>query len=163
MKTTYSLGWFRAEKRPLALLSVEAARQAHASGKPYTAIIGEVESPTCFIDFHLEKGDVGVSFLNSERRIFLEYQFRVIDGAQMFLDLVTERALDKIGRPVASFHRFFPDGRMITATSDNGGEKLVETEAVAKVDDNWEPVPGFGDYSSLARIERARIKMVQEN
>jgi hypothetical protein len=156
MKLTYCDGWFHSAKRPGEVWSAERAQQAHASGNLYTVVIGDLESPICFVDVRLEVGYIGVSFLDAQRRVDLFYQFDKHSDASMFLGSATTReyASDTSESPaLITFYKFAPSGRVLMRKEHASG-LAEEAETERDLSNNWEPVPAFGGYEGIARRER---------
>src|SRR5918998_5568452 len=107
---------------------------------------------------------VAVTFLDEAGRQYMEYSFTKKDEKRLFLGRVfiwtypSDDPKLSLGDSVKREDiRYREDGYVKRIVID-------ETEAVkdtteypdVPVDDNWEPVPEFGDYRSLARKERRR-------
>lgn len=160
MKHVYARGWFRAKCRPLELLTSEVARSLHESGKPYAVLVGGDLPcrPESFLEINAAVCWVGVSFLDSELRPYVEYSFACKDDehARLFLERAVYREFQENSvDPIATVHYFEPDG---SYTVEEWGQfDYVKTnEAVNPIDvsTNWEVMPGFGDYDSIGRLER---------
>ncbi len=138
-------------------LDVETARERHERGELYAAILGDPEHPWAYLVVRLEVGYVGVDFLDEELRGDLSYTFaREPDSeGDLFLEQATWRIYDDSGEPAFDEHYVFEPPNIAHVTKRDHTAKDQETYAL-KTDlaQNYEPVPAFGEYESIARRER---------
>ena len=158
MKFTYTKGWFRAHKRPLAIWDDKKARQEHDAGRPYTVLAGaDAEKPKAFLEVNLSRNFVGVNFLDDHLRPYLEYKF-VKEGDRFFLQQSIQRIYNGASENVirSETYNFTPDGDVTIYENDVEANETVTKEAVKKIDvsKNWEAAPEFGHYEGFAKIER---------
>jgi hypothetical protein len=154
-KVYYCRGWFRARKIPTEPLSEAQARAAHESHTLYTALIGNMDHPQCFVEV---TGDsMGVGFLDSHLREYVCFNFQERRPGLLFLSM-------------AVFRKFEGDSDKIRETAlylyQESGETLVdkdyflpthetwEANTTLDVSANWERYPKFGDYESITRLDR---------
>lgn len=157
MEVNYSQGWFRAQKCSLQFLNTKEANKLHQKGKFYTALIGDKLSPNCFLEIRLEAGYIGVFFMDSYLRIYLEYIFKKADD-KLFLSEVMVREFDKSSDVIikTSQYLFNKQGKLIIIERDNIAKSEVKKESLDKVDisANMENIPIFGEYEDLIKLER---------
>lgn len=158
MKFTYTKGWFRAHKRPLALWDVEDARREHEAGRMYTVLLGDfLEHPIAFLEVHLAKGFIGVNVLDEHLRAHLEYKF-VRKDERFFLQQTAQRTYEGANEKVIRLEtmNFTPEGQLTIYDNDVvSGETTVKTATLpVDVSRHWEDAPAFGQYSGFVRWER---------
>lgn len=161
MAVTYADSWHYRRRRPLRPVDEDEARARHERGAVYTAVLtGEDGRPTAFVQLQEASGHASVTFLDERGRTYLVYSFRRPEGAdRLFLDRsshVTYREGgerdDEVAQEVTS--QYDPDGHVRDVVKDHLAQTAQEREQVEDVTRNWEPVPAFGDYASIARVER---------
>lgn len=154
MTINYCEGWFHAKKCASGPLTVDTARRAFEKRTLHTAIIGQPEAPTAFVEFNRDY--VGVGFLDARLREYLSYTFEEVSPGRLFLCTATHREFAGDTDEVLDGTTYFfkQDGRVIVETQNLlTGEKST-SESKTDVAGNWEPYPKFGEYESLVRIER---------
>jgi hypothetical protein len=157
MKITYCKRWSRFRKCMTEIWNAEKARKAHERGDLYTVLLGDPEKPTCFLEVHLKLGYIGVNFLDEYLRDYFQCGFTKEKPGMLFLSQVTHREYEAETDTVieAKFARFFPDGRAIYEIDNTHEDALLRKEVEQEdLSVNWEPIPEFGQYESIARFER---------
>jgi hypothetical protein len=162
MPVTYCERWSVKLGRPARRLSVEEARARDAAGRPwYTVVLGEVTRPECFVEVAWENTHLGVWFLDEECRPWLHHSFTRVDERRLFLDAVVRWEYPPgAGRRPSAAQRvetltYRQNGAVHQEIEDAGtGELTVCDYTGVPVDVHWEPVPAFGDYRSVARLDR---------
>jgi len=153
---TYADRWSERWPNEFEELDADEARRRHGTGELYTVILGDAESPDAYLEVRLEAGFVGVYFLDDERRNYLTYLFGKHDGEnQLFLEQAIWRTFDGSGnvRSGQAYH-FKRDGTVFLREKDYEKREATRGEKQDDVSGNWEPVPEFGRYESIARRER---------
>jgi hypothetical protein len=158
MQVSYTKGWFRANKHALAIWDKKKAEKLHNDIKAYAVILGDPDKPAAYLEIKLNIHFVIVNFFDEELRDYLEYRFKEMEPGKLFLMQSIQRTYKENSSKVirAQTCRFEPDGRLtIKNTNLETGEESTK-EATEKIDTSkhWEAVPDFGEYTSLARIER---------
>jgi hypothetical protein len=156
MEITYCDGWIRTTKQYTETLSEAQARQAHAKGQLYTVLIGDPQSPDCFIDVNLKLKFIGVTFLDDFLRDYLDYSFVEAQAGKLFLDRAIFREYDDNSDTIVGCRTFLykPDGTSCLEEADLVTNQSTTTESILDISKNWEAIPAFGDYHSISRIER---------
>lgn len=146
--------WFRAKKKPTEVWSEERAKSAHASKQTYTVLVDSVERPYCFLD--ISDSVVAVGFLDEQLRETLTYAFQEIDTGKLFLTMATHREFDGNSDRVVSGETYFfdLDGTVRIRKEFFDPYRLETKETKADVQANFSPVPEFGRYEDLIRVER---------
>ena len=137
-------------------LGEDEARRRHETGDLYTVILGDPESADAYLEVRLEAGFVGVYFLDDDGRNHLTYLFGKQDGEdRLFLEQAIWREFDETGKPRRgqAFH-FKRDGTVYLREKDYEKREATRGEKQDDVSGNWEPVPEFGHYESIARFAR---------
>jgi hypothetical protein len=153
---TYAERWLRRRPGDIEELDENEARRRHETGALYTAILGHPESADAYLEVRLEAGFVGVYFLDNEGRNHLTYLFGKLDGEdRLFLEQAITREFDDDGnvRHGKAYH-FKRDGTIYLEEKDYENREAFRGEKQDDVSGNWEPVPEFGRYESIARVER---------
>jgi hypothetical protein len=160
MQISYCTQWSRHNNRPVDALTEAQARRAHEEGKLYTALLGDRQRPSCFLEFTAFRS-VGVEFLDGALRTFFDYSFQEMRRDEFFMSmshrLEFPNDVDLADRARVLY--FKVDGHLsivdYQAHADGIGSKIVgKEERVVDVSRNWEPYPKFGDYQGLATLDR---------
>jgi hypothetical protein len=164
---SYCVQWFRANKCPADLLTECEASKRHANGELYTAVIGDLTRPNCFLEFSAFRS-VGVEFLDSALRIYRDYSFQEKKPNRLFLSMArVPRFPSDTGEPSQATVFYFDTNGHLTivryAANPTGvGSHIVgREERTVDVTNNWEPFPEFGHYEGLARFDRG-IPWIEE-
>lgn len=150
----YCRKWFAAKQRPLDVMTSEGALKLHESGEAYTAVIRDLEgNPRNLVDF--ANGIYLVSFLDDLKRIYLTYQFDVVNNEKLFLTFATHHEYDETGKEVEkSVYAFKPDGSLYIEKRDYLTSEVATANNNTDVSGNWESLPVFGDYSNITKANR---------
>lgn len=153
---TYMDRW--SERRPTQFeeLNEDEARHRHETGELYTVLLGDPESPSAYLEVRLEVGFVGVHFLDGDGRNYLTYLFGKQDGDdQLFREQAIWREYNENGKiRKGEAYIFKRDGTIYLDEKDYEKQQAWEGKKQDDLSNNWEPVPEFGHYDSIARIER---------
>lgn len=161
MRITYCRRWNEILGKPIQPLTEAQARQRDRAKQWYTVVLGDIANPDCYLEVAWENDHVGVWFLDDHGRQVLHYSFRRVDENRMFLRSITRweypegapRGLDE-----ATFIEEFTyeqDGTVRREVDDaRANEISAEHYSDVPLDINWEPVPKFGDYRSVTRLDR---------
>lgn len=146
--------WFRAKKKPTEVWSEERARLAHASKQTYTVLVDSIERPYCFLD--VSDGVVGVGFFDDSLRESLTYAFQEVEAGRLFLTMATYRQFDGNTDRVLNGTTYFfeQDGTVKISEESFDPPRQENREVKADVQANYSPVPEFGRYDDLIRVER---------
>lgn len=152
----YCHSWFRMKKKPVDLIDEATALARHKSGNQYTALIGPLSAPHCFVEMLTSKGMIGVGFLDEKHREYLTYQFHTKNNNTLFLSMAThrefERDLDIVSKGTS--YIFHETGELIIRREIFNPHDLEESKTHFDVKKNYESAPEFGKYSNLIRIDR---------
>jgi hypothetical protein len=154
MKITYGYKWFRPKKRLTEVWDEARARKAHEDRQLYVAVVGEITSPTCFVE--INNNYIGVGFLDRLLREYLSYTFDEVEPGRLFLKAATHREFDgdcdKVSR--GETYMFGQDGSVRVRKEDYLESNHSVAESKLDVGGNWEPYPTFGQYESIIRENR---------
>jgi len=152
----YAERWLDGRPDDVEEIDDEEARRRHASGQLYTAILGDPSAPRAYVDVRLERGFVGVHFLDDDGRDYVTYLFGKQKGDdRMFLEQATWREYgtgDDVRR--GENYIFKRDGTIHIDVVNYENRERQGGDKEEDVSGNWEPVPEFGEYESVARLER---------
>jgi hypothetical protein len=153
---TYAERWSDLVPGPVDDLDDEQARQRHESGELYTAILSDGFTPRAYLEVRLEVGFVAVHFLDDERRNHVTYVFGREKGEdQLFLQRATWREFGADSQVARGQTFYFKrDGTIYLEEKDYERREATRGEKQDDVSGNWELVPAFGRYESIARLER---------
>lgn len=160
MQVTYCELWSDQLRSPVDEMSVATARGRNSAGQHYCAVLGDPSSPKAVLNIAWENDYLGVSFIDSEGRTHTKYVFRKMDGNKLFMTEVTawhypEGAQFEFEADVIESAEFRPDGYASRTLDDSSSDQIQKTEYMdVPVDTNWEPVPEFGHWESVARYDR---------
>lgn len=161
MQVTYARRWNLVLNQPLDPLDPETARRLDGVGDPYAVVFGDPGSPAGYIELNWSLDHLAVFFLDGARRPWLEYTFTRLDAGRMFMDGVLRweypdgAAAAMRGATLTEKLRYRQDGEVERATRDDLARE-VRRQRITGVDlgINWEPVSRFGEWDSVARLER---------
>jgi hypothetical protein len=153
---SYSKRWTSRRRSAVEPLDPDEARRRHEAGELYTAIIGDPDRPRAYVEVRPEAGFVSVHFLDDDRRDVMEYVFARDGGdGDLFLEQVIRRELGDGGEPQLVETHFFDRGGIVHVEKKDYATRMQESfDVEADVSGNWEPMPEFGRYESIARVER---------
>jgi hypothetical protein len=152
----YCRKWFIMKKFAIDPMSDTQASEVHASGGSYTALVGGEDYPACFVECLLDKKMIGVGFLDARGREYLTYQFRILSGPRLFLNMATYREFDGGDDRVLSgeSYIFKEGGELCIRRTHMNPYTFEEVQSSFDPAGNYEAFPAFGDYSSLTKVER---------
>ncbi|WP_433205093.1 hypothetical protein ACQP1G_17335 [Nocardia sp. CA-107356] len=160
-QVAYCKFWDPDHSRPLGVMSADTARSYDCSGSSYVVVLGDVASPDAVLDINWRENQFSVSFLDDQKRLQLWHEFRRVDEGRMFLFTMTSwqySSDDQRGPDDANvIHalQLRPDGTVQADIWDgNTGQCWVSDIAEVSVDMCWEPVPEFGNWASVSRLDR---------
>ncbi len=97
---------------------------------------------------------IGVYFLDDQLRRQVTYVFSSPDGGKLFLKEYQRFEFADDGSKKSSERTTFQkDGLLKVTEVDLVAKTTYEYNVMADMSDNWEPIPAFGDYASIARFE----------
>ncbi len=141
--------------------SADEARARHQNGDDYAAVLRDPDAELTLagLEFATSARAATVSFLDGAGRLYLRYIFGAADdGEQMFLQRVhfVEYADDNAKESSASETYHFSEDRSVHFER---ADKVADTHTTREgtedtLDRHYEPVPAFGDYASLLRVDR---------
>jgi hypothetical protein len=154
MEIHYCSGWFFARKRATEIWDESTARAAHEARTPYAAVLGSVTSPHVVVTVMGEC--VAVSFLDNCLREHVDYEFYEKQPGRLFMSRAVFRKYvgdsDKVRE--AEVHTLREDGHVTVGREDLLKRVAESMETQTDPSIFWEPYPTFGDYASIARLER---------
>jgi len=161
MQVSYCRRWNFLLDRPIDPLTEEGARAADAAGELYTVVLGDPTGPEKIIEVVWEDNHVGVVFFDRLQRQSLHYSFTRVDDKTMFLHAITNwQYPDDTAKTIDESSwiehiEYHQDGIVEHEVRDEqAGEIHTKKVRDVKLDINWEPVPTFGDWESIARHDR---------
>lgn len=155
-KIYFCKSWFAAKRKPTEIWTEKQAKTASQAGRPYTVLVDSMERPFCVLNF--ASRFVGIDFLDEYLRETLTYHFREVSSSRLFLSMATHREFESNSDKVISgtTYMFGEDGNVKMRREFFLPEYRLETgESKADVGANFSPVPEFGEYDEIIRIERS--------
>lgn len=160
----YCHSWNSRRNRVGVPLSEADARARNATGEQFIAVVREkAGSQPALVTVSGENDVITVTFRDRHGRQNLKYWFgKVDDDERLFLRTVMfweypsdDPKLRQSDATKVEDTSFRPDGYVKRVVMDSV-EQVKETTEYNSVPvaDNWEPVPEFGNYWSIARRER---------
>ncbi|RDI64530.1 hypothetical protein [Nocardia pseudobrasiliensis] len=142
-------------------LSQAQARSLDLAGEWYTVVYGEPAAPAAILQVVRGNRHIDVTFPDDHGRPVLTFDFRQIDDDRMFLTTVTrweygaDSARSMSDADVVDKLSYREDGTVHRDLRDQRTHERTTTDfAEVDVNGNWEPVPVFGDWASIARRDR---------
>lgn len=154
---SYAERWSGKKGGVVRPLEEEEARRRHDRGELYVAVLGNSQRPRAYLEVRFEAGLVGVHFLDGELRNHLTYLFTRSPGSEggLFLEALSRRAYDDSGELTHDEYYIFKAPDQVHVEKRDHLTQQAETyELKTDLAENHEPVPAFGDYVSIARVER---------
>ena len=154
LPVSYCEGWNDVLNQPFQPMSEAEARRRHETGEPYSALFGDPAAPEAMVEVRLSTGHMAVDFFDHHLRVPLTYTYREHDG-RLFFDSYSGRWWNRKGALGATVgYHFKPDGHAYVRNVDRVRNVEDTYEQWVTVDDNWEDIPAFSDYSGVLRIDR---------
>lgn len=159
---TYCRRWNTITATPIEPLTPARAQRRDRAKQWYAAVVGDVAAPRCFVEVAWENEHVGVWFLDDHLRQSAHYSFTRVDEKTLFLDTITVwhyprgASRDFDDATTIESIEYTPEGLATRETTDVKTDTLTtEQYSDVPLDLHWEPVPTFGDYRSLTRLDRS--------
>jgi hypothetical protein len=162
MQVHYGLLWNPELKEVIDPISEDQARkQWETGGDPFEIVLGDPADPTATINANSPSQGFLVNFLDELGRKELSYGVEHRDDGPMFVHSVTTWTWDTPDqRDPSEASQIetvdYRDDGYARKTVDRAGDANYHVTEYRDVplDINWEPVPEFGDWASLARRNR---------
>jgi hypothetical protein len=161
MQVTYSRRWNLGLSKPLDPISVEEARRLDDAGDYYTVTFGDGPRPVGYIEVNWGEEYLAVYFLDERLRPWLVYSFTRLDEERMFMDSIMRweypdaAAGAMSGATLTEELRYSQDGVVQREVRDDvARETRRQTITDVSLAINREPVPRFGEWDSVARLNR---------
>lgn len=150
--------WFIGHKRPLRMLTEPQARRLHEQGRLYTALLGDDPScPNRIVEIRLEAMYTGVGFLDQRLREWRVHTFgrRPLRAGWLFKGQTTIRTYfgDRDDIQLGTSYLADQSGRVVISTTQMPERQELYHERQCDVSMHWEPVPKFGEYESISRLD----------
>lgn len=158
---TYCERWNDLLHAPINVISVNEARRRHDAGGVYSVTLGDPTHPDAFIEANWALNYLGVWFFDEKCRRVLRYGFRRVSDEQMFMtelrvwEYPPEAGGSLNEANIIETVRYGQDGIVRHREKDKlAGEVRTKDIRNVPVDINWEKVPEFGHWESVARYDR---------
>ncbi len=160
MQVSYCRRWNFKRNRPIDPYTVDEARQRDQAGELYSVVLGDPSAPDRIIEV-VRPNHIGVWFFDPHQRQSLNYIFRRADDTTMFLHNISrwaypnEQAHGLNESSIIEAIEYEPGGIAHHEIRDKAADEIRRTSyRDVKLDINWEPIPAFGDWTSIARYDR---------
>jgi hypothetical protein len=123
-------------------------------------VLGDPSAPQTILEIAWVNSALSVSFVDEEGRTHTEYLFRKMENGKLFMhDAATWTYPEGAQRMSQASHietaQFRPDGYASRTIDDSSAGQIEKTEYTdVPVENNWEPMPEFGHWESVARYNR---------
>jgi hypothetical protein len=157
---SYCRRWNDICRKPIEPLDEAEAARRDAEGEEYAVVVGDGAAPEAVIEVVWKNEYVGVWFFDEQRRRDLNYAFRRIEPDRLFLhEIVTwtypPEAETFSDATIIDTLVYQHDGVVRHDHTDTEAKEVESTHYKdVSLDTNWEPVPRFGDWASVARRNR---------
>lgn len=158
MLVAYCELWSNEMRSPTDVLTEAKARDRHARGEQYCVVLGDPGAPQAILE--IGRSALRVSFVDEEGRTNTQYLFRKMENGMLFLGDVTTWAYPEGAEDMSEASRIEsaqlrPDGYASRTIDDSSTDQIEKTEYMdVPVETNWEPMPEFGHWESVARYDR---------
>jgi hypothetical protein len=160
MQAIYCELWSDPLHEPDDPMSADAARVLDRQGEPYAVALATPASADVLIEIDWKHSHLGVWFSDEEGRRDLHYAFTRVDDKRLFLAEITlwtypDGAAFLFEASIVETISFREDGYVRQTIDDSSvdGVSVYEYSGVP-MNTNWEPMPAFGDWASVARRDR---------
>lgn len=142
----------------MGTMPADAAAELHRERKPYSAVVDR-DGETTVVEMTFFKVHCHVKFLDARSRVHVVYSFEEVDGNRVFLSRAAIFHYDGDGEEVArgKLLCFRGDGAVIEDEGD-AGRAVTRREGRADVSSNYSPIPSFGRYGDVVRLERDGVR-----
>lgn len=160
VQATYCELWSDPLHEPVDPMSSDFAQLLDRRGEPYAVALSILACPDVMIEVNWKNSHLGVWFSDEEGRRDLHYAFTRVDDARLFLAEITlwtypADAVFLFEASVVETVSFREDGYVKQTIDDGTADSINVFEySGVPVETNWEPVPAFGDWTSVARRDR---------
>jgi hypothetical protein len=159
VRTVYCYDWNRQLQQPRDVYTEDEARARHDAGQLYSQLtFDDNDVLRRKVRLRLEAQSARVDHRDERGRTTLSYGFYGIEDGRIFLNevFISAYADDGAKAFATTSYRFSRDGTLVIneglpgqgTPARNRRTKLKDLSIL------WEPVPAFGDYESIARVER---------
>jgi hypothetical protein len=160
MQATYSRRWNLVLHKPLDPISEQQARQLDEAGDYYTVAFTQ-DTTSGYLEINWTERYLAVYFLDEQHRPGLCYTFTRLDQDRMFMNSVLrweypdDQARAMTGANLTEELRYQQDGVVDREVRDDTAHEVRrQTITDVNLDINWEPVPQFGQWDSVTRLDR---------
>jgi hypothetical protein len=117
---------------------------------------GSDSAPSCFVEFSINKGMVGVGFLDKKCREYLTYQFQVTDADNLLLTMATHREFEGDGDEAigGESYIFNEEGGLVISREKFNPHEIEEARSSFEPSRNYEKIPKLGCYSNVTKADR---------
>lgn len=160
MQATYCEVWSDQLRSPTNVMSEGEAHDRDAQGEPYCVVLGDTSTPQAVLEVARKNSYLSVSFIDADGRTHTKYIFRGMENGELFLRQVTvwnypDGAQFEFEASRIETAKFRPDGYASRTIDDSSTDQIEKTEYMdVPVETNWEPMPEFGHWESVARYDR---------
>lgn len=162
-KVSYCRRWNFRRHIPIDPLTPEQAVQKDAAREVYSAILHDPSGgkvPDAVVEIDWANDFAGVWFFDAFGRQSVNYAFRRTGDRLFLFNMIKYGYPDDQPRTLSGSNRteeftFQENGLVRTVTvDDETNEKVTSDYSDVDVEPNYEPVPRFGEWDSLARFHR---------
>lgn len=159
-QVTYCELWSDQLHEPTGIMSQEDAHALDRQGEPYAVVLGAPTSPEAVVEVAWKNAHLGVWFIDENGRRHLHYSFTKVDDIRLFLSTITswtypDGAEFLFEASVVETVTFREDSYMRREIDDSSKNNVNVSEySDVPIETNWEPVPTFGNWASVARYNR---------
>lgn len=160
MKATYCEVWSDELRSPTDVTTEGGARERAARGESFCVVLGDTASPQAVLEVVPENKFIDVSFVDEGGRTHTALGFTDMGGGKFFLSDLVMWSYKPGAENMSGAHRietleFRPDGYLKRTIDDDSVDHVEVMEYTdVPVDLNWEPEPEFGEWESIARLDR---------
>jgi hypothetical protein len=164
---SWAYGYYE-PREPLSREEAETIFKHAQIGEGFAALVDDPEKPTAFLDYGVNangKISYRIDYLDDQLRTWHGYSFRQIRDERLFLDRAGDHTYFNDNRePDESLGQMYDEDGLIRFSRKRRGEDFRDTwkDRLTTLEYHYEPLPAFGEYDSILRLERDRPWEEQE-
>ena len=164
----WSYGYYE-PRDPISREEAQAIFNRETIGEGFVVMVGDPNQPSVLLDYIVDangKKGYKIRYLDDKLRTWLLYSFRQIKDERLFLDGSGEGTYSGDRKEAdEDLGEIYTEDGLIRYSRKRSGEDFRDTwkDQLTTLKYHYEPLPAFGEYDSILRLERDRPWEEQES